>query len=273
MDLQVLLNAESSIIVIQGSAAQVQADLGLTLKEYSNGTVNYYSAMGTPLISGVNMYCSNVSALVYAHPPNIVTQHNFESALNLDNKTKPQQSSFAISGYSPIDLQAVYGVQSLIASGINGSGYNIGLLDFDGNPGVQEELSLFDNYVVGIPDPPNFQIVPIGNYNPNLGIVSGWAGEIDMDVESAHSMAPGANITLYIADSSLPLVAPLATIVQDHQVNDLSQSFSSPESFNSGSNSTWFMFNVILPDQQYRIGITYGYQFFSIHRRCGCIWI
>ncbi len=175
--------------------------------------------MGTPLISGVNMYCSNVSALVYAHPPNIVTQHNFESALNLDNKTKPQQSSFAISGYSPIDLQAVYGVQSLIASGINGSGYNIGLLDFDGNPGVQEELSLFDNYVVGIPDPPNFQIVPIGNYNPNLGIVSGWRGEIDMDVESAHSMAPGANITLYIADSSLPLVAPLATIVQDHQVN------------------------------------------------------
>lgn len=115
----------------------------------------------------------------------------------------------------------------------------------------------------GIRAPPNFTVVPIGPYDPNIGILTGWADEISGDVELSHAMAPGANITLYVANGALPLGPVIAYIVQQDAVDTLSQSFSLPESYMSSLGASFLEANVISADQYYALGAAEGITFIA----------
>lgn len=250
----------NSIIVAQGSVANVKKYLGLNVYEYSNEKSSYYSASGNLLIGGVDVYCSNVTGLVFAHPTTLLTK-NITKQLLSSKVSKDQANTFAISAYWPTALQAVYGADLMYTKGINGSGYNIGILDFYGDPYIAEQLSYFD-YLAGLPDPPSFKIVPIGPYDPGLGLATGWAEEISLDVQVSHAMAPGANITLFIANGDLSMVQAIAAIdAYSPQVNDLSQSFSISEWYYSMLGPEFMLFNGILSDQYYEIGSLMGITF------------
>ncbi|AAY81652.1 S53 family peptidase [Sulfolobus acidocaldarius] len=155
-----------------------------------------------------------------------ITNTLVEKPMNMINLTQEQLQGYSIS--TPNDIRTAYNVSYLLDNGITGKGVNIGILVFDGNPYIQQELSTFDQ-LYNITSPPFLDIVPIGPYNPNDGIQSGWALEASLDVEYAHSIAPSAGIVLYVANSNLALPEILANIVQDNQVAVLSQSFGIPE--------------------------------------------
>ncbi|AWS00456.1 S8 family serine peptidase [Metallosphaera hakonensis JCM 8857 = DSM 7519] len=255
---KIVFTAADSVIVVKGTASQLSQVLGIHYLLMSNGTTQYYTAIGTPKISGI-VISSNVSAIFFSHPTTLFTQADVEKLMN--TLEQPNQT-FPIEGYKLTDLHGVYNVSSLLARGVNGTNYTVGILDFYGDPYIQQQLAYFDK-IYQIPAPPNFTVVPIGPYNPNLGITTGWAGEISLDVESAHAMAPGANIVLYIANPNLPLSSVIAQIVSQDRVDTLSQSFSIPDEFFPGFSGPTFYECVVLSDQYYAMGSAEGITFLA----------
>jgi subtilase family serine protease len=135
--------------------------------------------------------------------------------------------------YGPSQMRAAYDVQSLIAAGNNGSGQTIVIVDAYQNPTMASDLSQFDT-VFGLDAPPSFTtvapqgITPFDAADPNQ---VGWSGEIALDVEWAHAMAPGAGIVLALAasDNDADLIAVERYVVQHHLGNIMSMSFGEAE--------------------------------------------
>jgi len=242
--LRVLFTELDSMIVVSGTVAQLKEHLGANLNVYSNGTVSYYVA-STPPFKGALVYASNVTG-IFAKPALL-------SGYNRANVT------FTRGDFSAKRLQAVYNATSLYAQGIDGKGKRVGLLDFYGSPTIESDLKLFDK-IFGFPDP-TFNIIPIGPYDPNLGVSLGWSTEISLDVESAHAMAPGATVDLYVANGALSLADAVSKIVKDGKVNSLSQSFTIPEWVYSFFGPSVFEFNALIPDQLYMLGALKGITF------------
>jgi subtilase family serine protease len=99
--------------------------------------------------------------------------------------------------YTPAQLQAHYGLTSLIQQGYDGSGETIALLEAYGYAAAEEDANTFGS-VFGLPllTSKNFQVVyPEGQpLNPNAADLTGWTGEIALDIQAAHAIAPGAKI-------------------------------------------------------------------------------
>ncbi|MGA2199247.1 MAG: protease pro-enzyme activation domain-containing protein [Nitrososphaerales archaeon] len=256
--LTVVGSSLDSIITAQGTASQVTQSLGLRMEMYSNGTSSYYSADGVSPIPGAYVYSSNVTAVLLRHPPDLVTQKTISvlaSHVGQTNQTAPLEA------YPLTELQSVYNATSLYAKGDTGTGYTIGVLDFFGDPYIAQQLQYFDQ-VFGLPDS-KLNVIPIDAYNPGLGTSQGWAPEISLDVESAHTMAPGATVDLYIGNGALPLSTAIAAIVAQGKVSDLSQSFGLPEATLSSLGASTFDLNVVLADQYYMLGSAEGITFVS----------
>ncbi len=103
--------------------------------------------------------------------------------------------------YSPQQLRQAYGVQPLIAQGITGKGRVITIIDAFQDPTVRADLHLFDT-LFGLNDPQLNILAPFGlmPFNAKDGNQTGFAGEIALDVEWAHAMAPDATIDLVLAN-------------------------------------------------------------------------
>ncbi len=255
----IILTSSDSVIVAEGTVSQVHKYLGLSYVLYGNGTYYYYSAYGTSTI-GAFIYSSNISEILFAHPTTLVTGNNIQ---NLKKTTAEiSNMTFPIEAYWPTALQKVYNATSLYKLGYEGQNRTIGILDFFGDPCIQQQLAYYDK-VTGLPNPPSFKIIPIGPYNPNLGIETGWAGEISLDVQISHTMAPKANITLFIANGAIPLAVAISYIDQLDNVNDLSQSFSIPEEAFSQFNAQQFYACVVETDMYYAMGSAEGITFLA----------
>lgn len=254
----ILLTSSDSVIVAEATVSQIHQYLGLSYIMYSNGTDSYYSAYGTPTINAF-IYSSNISGILFSHPNTLVTGKTIQ---NLKKSVEISNMTFPIEAYWPTALQKVYNATSLYTLGYEGQNKSIGILDFFGDPYIQQQLAYYDK-LTGLPNPPSFKIIPIGPYNPNLGIETGWAGEISLDVQISHTMAPKANITLFIANGALPLAAIISCIDQLDNVNDLSQSFSIPEEVFSQFNAQEFYACVVESDMYYAMGSAEGITFLA----------
>jgi subtilase family serine protease len=106
-------------------------------------------------------------------------------------------------GFTPSQLEAHYGLTSLIRDGYNGAGQTIALVEGYGYPTAEADANAAAT-LFGLPalTSSNFSIVyPEGKpLNPNAGVLSGWDGEIALDIQSSHAIAPGAKI-LVVASS------------------------------------------------------------------------
>jgi subtilase family serine protease len=251
--------ALDSMIVASATVAQVRQYLGLNVFDYSNGTYSYYSASGSPCVQDIHVYVSNVTSVIFAHPSSLVTMQ--ETSDLMQRVAQPNQTA-PIEAYSPTALQSVYRASTLYNEGYNGLFYTAGILDFFGDPYIDQQLEYFDQ-VNGLPAPPSFDVNAIGQFNPSLGIATGWADEISLDVEALHAMAPEASIVLYEANSALPLSSVIAYVVQQGAVEDLSQSFVIPEAYFSILNSSELNFNVIYTDEYYMLGSVEGITFIA----------
>jgi subtilase family serine protease len=135
--------------------------------------------------------------------------------------------------YTAGQIEQAYGYSGLLASGVDGRGKTIVIIDAFSSPTIASDLKDFDRDM-GLPDPA-FTITPVGNVPPfdiNNDTQFGWAGEISLDVQWAHAMAPGAAINLVEAQSNQDADIFAATkYAIDHKLGDvISQSFGEAES-------------------------------------------
>jgi subtilase family serine protease len=142
--------------------------------------------------------------------------------------------------YSPQQMRRAYGLDGLIDTGIVGAGQTIIIIDSYGSPTIREDLRVFDQGY-GLPDPPSFTVLaPLGAvpWDPNkYPDEPGWAGEVTLDVEWAHAMAPGAAIILMTSPvdetegvQGLPEFLALEQYALDHHLGKIiSQSWGATE--------------------------------------------
>jgi hypothetical protein len=113
-----------------------------------------------------------------------------------------------LTSFTPIQIRHAYGfdrvgfedsTHSLVAG--DGQGMTIAVIDAYDDPNIYGDLAVFDS-AYGLPAPPNFNKLNQtgGTIFPSAN--AGWAGEIALDVEYAHAMAPGADILLVEANST-----------------------------------------------------------------------
>ncbi len=129
-------------------------------------------------------------------------------------------------GYQPSDVQTAYNLNGLYKAGLTGTGQTVVIVDAYGSPTIAADASIFSSFY-GL-SPLNLTIYQPGGA-PAFN--SGWAGETTLDVEWAHSVAPGANIALVEAftNSFDDLDAAILYAVDNQLGNVISNSYGAPE--------------------------------------------
>jgi subtilase family serine protease len=151
------------------------------------------------------------------------------------------EQAFTAPCYGPDQLQTAYNEHPLFNAGITGAGQTIVIVDSFGSPTIQADLAVFDAQY-NLPAPPSFKIIqPAGAVPPfdptDANGDVGWAGETTLDVEYAHSMAPGANIVLVETPvdetegtAGFPQIVKAENYVINHHLGQvISQSFGATE--------------------------------------------
>ncbi len=106
-------------------------------------------------------------------------------------------AEIGINCYTPVQYRTAYNLNPLYAHGITGKGRTIVIVDSFGSPTIRNDIKVFDKQF-GFPDP-DLRIVKFGHvpaFDPTNETQVGWAEETTLDVEYAHSVAPGAKIVL-----------------------------------------------------------------------------
>ena len=165
--------------------------------------------------------------------------------------TSQCRSQLGIACYSPVQYRVAYDLNSLYSSGITGAGRTIVIVDSFGSPTIANDLHVFDQKW-GFPDP-DLQVMKFGNvpaFDPTDSTMVGWAEETTLDVEYAHSIAPGARIVLAetpVAEvegtSGFPEMMSAEKSLIDRGIGDvITQSFGATENtfpgFSSGNFSS-----------------------------------
>jgi subtilase family serine protease len=132
--------------------------------------------------------------------------------------------------YTPAPIQTAYHLKELYAKGYTGKGQTIAIIDWCGSSTVESDANAFAAKF-GLPklDASNFQII----YTPTASeCVQEDQVEINLDVEWAHAIAPGADIALVVPPSaSLQDVDQAEFYAVNYGLgNTISGSYGSPES-------------------------------------------
>jgi subtilase family serine protease len=132
--------------------------------------------------------------------------------------------------YTPAQLQAHYGLPTAYKAGFDGTGQTIVLLEAYGYPTIEADANAFCQ-LAGLPPltSSNFSIVyPQGPpVSPNAGVLLGWDVEIALDVQWAHSIAPGAKILVVAAagQDNESFLDAMSYITKNHLGNSISDSW------------------------------------------------
>ena len=161
--------------------------------------------------------------------------------------------------FTPTSMQASYNLPPLYAANDTGQGKTIAIIDSFGNPNMASDLGNFDTQmglphmcgepgVTCAPGMPTFQhfywngktqvkAPPPGSHGTGSQTRNIWALETSLDIEWAHSIAPGANIinvttnpaeTLGVQGFPAMMNAE-QFIVDHHEATVISQSFAAAE--------------------------------------------
>jgi subtilase family serine protease len=142
-----------------------------------------------------------------ATPPLILTSPTFAPTLKiLHHSIHKLTGAGPAGGYTPAQMRHAYGFDqiSFQSNGqtvaADGAGQTVAIVDAYDDPSIASDLSTFDGQF-GLADPSSFVKVGIdangnGSTTRFPSVDPGWAGEIELDVEWVHAMAPKANIVL-----------------------------------------------------------------------------
>jgi subtilase family serine protease len=178
-----------------------------------------------------------VAGVVTPHP--LIAQHLTLPGRSAQPPTTAECRALGFSCYQPPQFQRAYDLLPLYAQGFNGAGRTIVIVDAFGSPTIKADLEFFDQSF-NLPDPPALNIItpagPVAFDNTNPDMIN-WAFETTLDVEWAHSIAPGAKILLVetpVAETEgvqgFPEIVRAENYVIDHNLGDvITQSFGATE--------------------------------------------
>ena len=136
--------------------------------------------------------------------------------------------------YTPQELAAAYD----IPKNLSGAGQTIVLIDAFGDPTITQDLGVEDS-TFKLPGAGLRILYPNGKpaFNAANADEVNWSGEIALDVESAHAIAPAAKIDLVIAknDQDPAILSALRYVVAHRLGSVLSQSYGEAESCEAAS--------------------------------------
>ncbi len=191
-------------------------------------------------------------------PQPTVSDYSFISG----STTPPTQAQCASAGrrcFAPAAIQASYNLAPLYNAGDEGQGMTIAIVDSYGSDTMASDLHVYDQAfglqpmcgeadVTCQPGMPTFSTLslqgspatkapPSKSNGTGLENKAAWAVEVALDVESAHSIAPEANILLVTSPNAetlgvqgLPqMMADEDYVVTHHLAQVISQSFASAE--------------------------------------------
>ena len=145
-----------------------------------------------------------------------------------------QEPGAALNCYTPQELATAYD----IPKSLTGAGQTIVIIDAFGDPTIAADVASEDS-TFGLPAANLNVIYPNGQpaFDPTNADEVNWTGEIALDVESAHAIAPSAKIDLVIAksDQDADILNALKYVVAHRLGSVLSQSFGEAESCEAAS--------------------------------------
>jgi subtilase family serine protease len=174
----------------------------------------------------------------------------------------PTQAQCASAGrrcFTPQAIRAAYRLQPLYDAGLDGRGQTIAIVDSYGSDTIAHDLHVFntafglqpmcgEENVTCAAGMPTFSVLhlqgapatkapPPTAKNPGQEDKSAWALEVSLDVETAHAIAPRANILLVATPTAETLgvqgfpqmMAAEQYVVDHHLATVISQSFASAE--------------------------------------------
>lgn len=176
---------------------------------------------------------THASGFVTPHAVSIHPQYIVEGMAQPGVTFGCQKATSFIHCYGPQQIRNAYNVQAALNAGITGKGRTIVIVDAFQSPTIANDLHVFD-LTFGLNDTTLNVIAPDGltPFNQHDANQVGWAGEITLDVEWAHTIAPNATIDLVLAKSNQDADLLSATrFAVDHNLGDvISQSFGEAES-------------------------------------------
>ena len=137
---------------------------------------------------------------------------------------------FAPCGYAGAQLQGVYGMANAIASGNDGRGVTVAVIDAYASPTIAQDIETYSS-LHGLPTTHGLfrQVVAPGTFNrpqnPRQD-PQGWSGEETLDIEAVHTMAPGASIVYVGAPNNYAdLDSALNHVVDQHLADIVTNSY------------------------------------------------
>jgi hypothetical protein len=171
--------ASPLVIYASATVAKVEKTFGLHMNLYEDSGYTFYAPDSDPKI-----------------PQNFLGIVNWILGLNNYSVVRPSETpcGVVLPSYPdcPQGIQAGYSLSNLYASGYNGTGQKVAVIDEPGDPNIQTAINTFDSQY-NLPQTTLLVLTPNG---PVSAYDPGWASEAAMDVEAVHSVAPGAGIIL-----------------------------------------------------------------------------
>ncbi|MDH6125444.1 S53 family peptidase [Kitasatospora sp. GP82] len=170
-----------------GTAAQVQKAFGTKLATFHDTTTNrdFYANTDAPVLpSEIASVVSDVSGL-----NNYAKYRHFSTG-----KLSPEAATRAPSGLSPAKARSAYNLNSALSAGYTGKGQTVAVAEFSAFQ--QSNIAAYDKYFNLTPPTPT--VVSAGGGTTDLS----GQGEVELDIEVVHALAPGANVKVYEAPNS-----------------------------------------------------------------------
>ncbi len=172
-------------IVFSGTAAAAETAFGTSLQRYQrNGREFFENSTPVQLPASLATVVRGVTGLSSYRPPTPKMRRMSQATASPDYTTSTGTHYIV-----PDDLRTIYGTDSLIGAGYNGSGIKIGII---GESAVDTtQLTYFQQKTGQTSNLPTMVLVP-GTGNSNR--VDGDESESELDLEYAGGNAPGASL-------------------------------------------------------------------------------
>ena len=141
--------------------------------------------------------------------------------------------------YTPTQLQAHYGLSGLIGQGYDGTGQTVALVEAFGYDAAEADANTAAQ-IFGLPPltSSNFSVIyPEGPpLSPIAADLTGWTTEIALDIQTAHSIAPGAKILVVASagQDNEDQIASLQYIITKKLAHTVSSSWENDDEIISG---------------------------------------
>jgi PKD repeat protein len=224
------LSPDGLLLTVTGASGAVAGAFGTTFDRYTSADGRTFFSHPTPAHLPGSLEVAGVYGLGNVTP---FTPLVSGPALPSDVASPAAGCSAGPPGLAPCQVSTAYDAAGLIASGTDGSGERIGIVDtYDGGQSqsaLESDLASFDSeFSLPTPSVSYNYPVPTGT---NLNATSDdWGVEEALDLEWAHASAPGASIAMTFApNSGVGLYEAVDWLVAHQLVDVLSLSWGEPD--------------------------------------------